>query len=223
MVAFIPKVYQSQVLESVAEYFSACRTYPSASIAFAATTEKLWNRSINYHPIDGFEKGMPYFCLRIPTGGGKTWIAAKSVAIVNTHLLQNEFSVILWLVPSKAIRDQTLRALKNREHPYHSALKDAGEITVIDLEEAKSITRATMETSTVVIVSTVQAFKREDTEGLKVFESNGALMHHFDGLNNAQKASLLKEGEVGNETVPYSLANVLRLRRPFVVCLLYTS
>ena len=217
MVAFIPKVYQSQVLESVAEYFSACRTYPSASIAFAATTEKLWNRSINYHPIDGFEKGMPYFCLRIPTGGGKTWIAAKSVAIVNTHLLQNEFSVILWLVPSKAIRDQTLRALKNREHPYHSALKDAGEITVIDLEEAKSITRATMETSTVVIVSTVQAFKREDTEGLKVFESNGALMHHFDGLNNAQKASLLKEGEVGNETVPYSLANVLRLRRPFVV------
>lgn len=217
MATFIPKNYQRQVLESITEYFSACRDYPSASVAFAATTEKLWQRSINYHPIDGFEKGMPYFCLRIPTGGGKTWLAAKSVALVNAHLLRNEFSVILWLVPSKAILEQTLRALKNREHPYHSALKDAEEVTVLDLSQAKSLTRATIETSTVIIVSTVQAFKREDTEGLKVFESSGALMHHFDGLNAQQKDLLLKEGVAGNETVPYSLANVLRLRRPFVI------
>jgi hypothetical protein len=54
---------------------------------------------------------MPYFCLRVPTGGGKTWLAAKSVALVNTHLLRCEHSVILWLVPSKPIREQTLRAL----------------------------------------------------------------------------------------------------------------
>ena len=214
MSTFIPKVYQSQVLESIAAYFEACREYPSAAIAFAAVTEKLWNRSINYHPIDGFEKGMPYFCLRIPTGGGKTWLAAKSVALVDTHLLQNEYSVILWLVPSTAIRVQTLRALKNPEHPYHTALKDAGAITVVDLNEAKSLTRATLETSTVIIVSTVQAFKREDTEGLKVYESSGALMHHFDGLTLTQKENLLKNED---GTVPYSLANVLRIRRPFVI------
>jgi type III restriction enzyme len=52
---------------------------------------------------------MPHFCLRVPTGGGKTWLAAKSVALVNTHLLRSEHSVILWLVPSKPIREQTLR------------------------------------------------------------------------------------------------------------------
>lgn len=217
MSAFIPKVYQSQVLDSVIAYFEACRSYPSASVAFADVTERLWGKSISYHPIDGFEKGMPYFCLRIPTGGGKTWMAAKSVALANTHLLQTEFSVILWLVPSTAIREQTLRALKNREHPYHAALKDAGAVTVLDLNEAKNITRATLDTSTVVIVSTVQAFKREDTEGLKVFESSGALMHHFDGLSALQKEKLLKDGEGASQTTPYSLANVLRLRRPFVI------
>jgi type III restriction enzyme len=62
-----------------------------------------------YNPLSGFPADMPYFCLRVPTGGGKTWLAAKSVALVNTHLLRCEHSVILWLVPSKPIREQTLR------------------------------------------------------------------------------------------------------------------
>jgi len=213
MTTFSPKIYQTQVLESVAAYFEACHSAPSAAVAFATVTEKLWQRMLPYAPIAGFEREMPYFCLRVPTGGGKTWLAAKSVALVNTLLLRSEYSVILWLVPSKAIREQTLRALKNREHPYHDALKDAGAITVLDLSEAKSLTRATLETSTVVIVATIQAFRRDETEGLKVYESNGALMHHFDGLAPQQRENLLKEGD----TVPYSLANVLRLRRPFVI------
>ena len=139
MTAFIAKTYQTQVLESICAYLQACRTQASAAVAFAAVTEQLWQRAQSYQPIDGFEKGMPYFCLHIPTGGGKTWLAAKSVALVNAHLLQNEYSVILWLVPSKAIREQTLRALKNREHPYYAALHDAGAVTVMDLSEAKSL------------------------------------------------------------------------------------
>ncbi len=217
MTTFIAKTYQTQVLESISAYLQACRTQSSAAVAFAEVTEQLWQRAQSYQPIDGFEKGMPYFCLRIPTGGGKTWLAAKSVALVNAHLLQNEYSVILWLVPSKAIREQTLRALKNREHPYYAALQDAGAVTVMDLNEAKSLTRATLDTSSVIIVSTVRAFRREDTEGLKVYESSGALMHHFDAISAAQKENLLKEDEAGSQTVPYSLANVLRMRRPFVV------
>jgi len=32
-----------------------------------------------YHPLPGFPTDTPYFCLRVPTGGGKTWLAAKSV------------------------------------------------------------------------------------------------------------------------------------------------
>lgn len=213
MVAFIPKTYQQSVLDSITAYFQSVHQFGDADTAFYKTTHSLWNKGIPYSAIAGFPPEMPYFCLRVPTGGGKTWLAAKSVALVNTHLLRSEYSVILWLVPSKAIREQTLRALKNREHPYNSALKDTGAVTVMELSEAKSLTRATLDTSTVVIVSTVQAFRREDTEGLKVYESNGALMHHFDGLSPAQRENLLKDGD----TVPCSLANVLRLRRPFVV------
>lgn len=217
MTPFTPRTYQQQVLDSVQAYFRACHEMPSPALAFTATTERLWGRGNPYHPLTGFPADMPYFCLRVPTGGGKTWLAAKSVALVNTHLLRSEHSVILWLVPSKPIREQTLRALRTRTHPYQLALREAGPVTVLDLEEAKSVTRATLDTSTTVIVATRQAFQVEDEECRKVYQSSGALMHHFDSLSPGQRDALLSEGEGSERTVPYSLANVLRLRRPFVI------
>src|SRR5699024_9637414 len=72
----------------------------------------------------------------------------------------------------------------------------------------------TLDTSTVVIVSTLQAFRREDPEGLKVHRSNGALMPHFENLSPAQQEELLTRDD---GSVPCSLANVLRLRRPFLI------
>ncbi|WP_431821298.1 DEAD/DEAH box helicase [Burkholderia sp. F1] len=214
---FKPKKYQGQVLESVEAYFKACHELPSPSIAFTATTERLWGRGMPYRPLAGFPADTPYFCLRVPTGGGKTWLAAKSVALVNTHLLRVEQSVILWLVPSNPIREQTLKALKNRLHPYHGALREAGPITVLDLDEAKSVRRATLNTSTTIIVATRQAFQVEDEESRKVYQSSGTLMHHFENLSATQRDELLTDGDGAERTVPYSLANVLRLYRPFVI------
>ena len=219
MTTFTPKKYQYNpdkgggVLDSVAAFFKACHTHRRASLAFTAVTEALWGRGKAYVPLAGFQSEMPYFCLRVPTGGGKTWMAAKSVALVNQHLLRSEFSVVVWLVPSKTIREQTLRALKDCNHPYHAALRDAGDVTVMDLAEAKSVRRATLESSTVVIVATRQAFQVNDEESRKVYESSGELMHHFDGLSPQERAPLLNE----DGTVTYSLANVLRHRRPFVI------
>ncbi len=213
MTTFIPKQYQAQVLDSIQQYFQQCHAVGSPSTAFHVTTEQLWGQGIAYRALPGFAPDMPYFCLRVPTGGGKTWLAAKSVALVNTHLLRTEHSVILWLVPSNSIREQTLRALKQQRHPYHSALREAGPVTVLDLEEARSLTRATLDTSTVVVVATRQAFQVENEECRKVYQSSGALMHHFEHLSAEQRAGLLREGD----TTPCSLANVLRLRRPFIV------
>lgn len=214
MSVFVRKDYQQRVLDSVEKYFVLCHQTGDADTAFYQATKELWQQGQKFHPLPGFAADMPYFCLRVPTGGGKTFLAASSVALVNTHLLHNEHSVVLWLVPSDAIREQTLKALRQLDHPYHQALREAGAVTVMDLDEAKSITRATLDTSTVAIVSTVQAFSRESTQGLKVYESSGALMQHFENLSPAQRDELLKNED---GTVPFSLANVLRLRRPFLV------
>lgn len=214
MTAFVAKEYQAEVLHSVQCYLRACRDKGNANTAFYETTLALWGQGTTYHPLSDFNPAMPYFCLRVPTGGGKTWLAASCVTYVNDLLLRVPHSVVLWLVPSNAIREQTLKALKNPHHPYHAALRDAGPVTVLDIEEAKSVTPATLATSTTVIVCTRQAFQVEETEGRKVYESNGALMAHFADLQPEQRSELLMDD---NGTAPYSLANVLRLHRPFVI------
>ena len=214
MSAFEPKNYQRAVLESVEKYFRACHRIGNADTAFYETTRDLWDEGIPYRPIEGLPPAMPYFCLRVPTGGGKTWLAAKSVALVNTHLLRCQHSVILWMVPSNAIREQTLSALKKLDHPYHAALREAGPVTVLDLDEAKSVTPATLETSTTIIVCTRQAFQVDNQDIRKVYESSGALMPHFQNLTAEQKSRLDTDAD---DNVPYSLLNALRLRRPFVV------
>ncbi|RKX45135.1 MAG: restriction endonuclease subunit R [Verrucomicrobia bacterium] len=215
MSAFTPKDYQTQTLASVELYFRDCQQMGNADYAFQETTKALWEQKSDFTPLRGFPEAIPYFCLRVPTGGGKTYLAAKSVALVNNRLLHTEHSVILWLVPSKAIRDQTLAGLRRIDHPYHAALREAGPVTVINLDEAKALTRSTLETSTVIIVATRQAFQVGDEEIRKVYESSGTLMPLFDNLTAEQKEELLPDAD--GATVPYSLANVLRLRRPFVI------
>jgi len=129
MPSFQPKQYQQSALDSIAAYFRECQDRGHADYAFQETTKTLWGKKSQFTPLTGFPDEMPYFCLRIPTGGGKTYLAAKSVAQVNNALLHTEHSVILWLVPSTAIRTQTMDALKNRDHPYHAALREAGPVT----------------------------------------------------------------------------------------------
>ena len=211
-----PKIYQQQVLDSVEAYFKACH-----EVAFALHRLHCHHRTAvglgnPYHPLSGFPADMPYFCLRVPTGGGKTWLAAKSVSLVNTHLLRASTASSCGWCP--ASRSASRPQGPARPHPpYHLALREAGPITVMDLEEAKSVTRATLDTSTTVIVATRQAFQVEDEECRKVYQSSGALMHHFDNLSPAQRDELLSTARGEQRTTPYSLANVLRLRRPFVV------
>jgi type III restriction enzyme len=210
------KDYQHRVLESVDRYCRACVQFGDPDVAFYQTTKALWEAGSQYRPVSGFPEDMPYFCLRVPTGGGKTLLAAHAVPLVNNRLLHTEHSVVLWLVPSKAIKDQTLNALKNREHPYRQVLEaECGTIEVLDLDEAKAVTRATLDTATTIIVSTSQAFNVGDTEIRKVYESSGTLQHHFDNLPSELRKELLTDD--GKETVPYSLANVLRMRRPLIV------
>jgi type III restriction enzyme len=78
---FAAKTYQQQVLDSVEAYFKACHELPSPSVAFNATTERLWGKGSPYNSLPGFLPDTPYFCLRVPTRGGKTWLAAKGVAL----------------------------------------------------------------------------------------------------------------------------------------------
>ena len=79
MPSFQSKIYQQEALDSIATYFRECQSRGHADYAFQEATKQLWGKKSSFTPLKGFPVEMPYFCLRVPTGGGKTYLAAKSV------------------------------------------------------------------------------------------------------------------------------------------------
>src|SRR3990167_6068478 len=135
---------------------------------------------------------MPYVFLRVPTGGGKTLLACHAAGLAMGELLHAERAVVLWLVPSNTILDQTADALRDPRHPYRRALElSCGAVEVVTIEEALCLSRAAVEGQTVVIVSTIQAFRVEDTTGRKVYEQNGAFAEHLLNVPSGRLADLL--------------------------------
>ena len=211
------KAYQEKALESLRMYLKACDDLQDSSVAFYKVTEELWGQGLPYRAIKEPSElaDIPYVCLRLPTGGGKTLMACHSVALANKEYLNRENSLVLWLVPSNAIKDQTMNALKDRDHAYRQALEGTlGRVTVVSLAEALYLQQAVLLDSTVIIIATLQAFRVEDQEGRKVYETAGALQHHFQDLPNEiiEKLDQDKDG-----LLAYSLANVMRIYRPLVI------
>jgi len=161
-------------------------------------------------------RGLPYVCLRVPTGGGKTLMACHALGITAKEFLQVDKAVCFWLAPSNTIVRQTLDALKERKHPYRQVidLTFAGDVRVMDLSEALYVTKGDLDGATCVVVTTLQSLRVEDTDGRKVYESAGALQHHFGGIIPTIQSKLESE----SESHPiYSLANVLKMRRPIII------
>jgi type III restriction enzyme len=118
-------------------------------------------------------------------------------------------------VPSNTILDQTADALRDARHPYRQALEMAcGAVEVMTIEEALNLSRATADGQTVVIVSTIQAFRVEDSTGRKVYSQNGVFSEHLLNMPADRVEDMLKGPD--GKPVP-SLVNALRLRRPVVI------
>ncbi|MCC7119566.1 MAG: DEAD/DEAH box helicase family protein [Anaerolineales bacterium] len=208
------KDYQTRTLKTLQEFFRACLRFGKPHLAYADVSIERFGLSVPYLPAPELPN-VPYVCLRLPTGGGKTLVAAHSIAVAKTEFLHTDEPLVLWLVPSNAIREQTLKALRNRKHPYRKAVEAAGaNVTVLDIAEALSVQPSQLNGVT-IIVSTMQAFRVEETEGRKVYEQNGSLMGHFPASLQPSLLAGLEKLEDGSPL--RSLANVIALHRPLVI------
>jgi type III restriction enzyme len=145
------KDYQQESLAALEAYFKRCTHHeegrddmslPPASEAFREVTHREHGRPLPYQSVNAFldenlpeMAELPYVCLRVPTGGGKTLMACHAIGRVERELMQADRAVVLWLVPSNAILEQTLAALKDRSHPYRQAVEASvdGSVRVLDI------------------------------------------------------------------------------------------
>jgi type III restriction enzyme len=208
------KDYQRRSLSALTDYFIAFQQDESADRAFASVTRQSFGAALSYREVKELP-GLPYICLRMPTGGGKTIVASHAIGIAAKELLHTETPVVLWLVPSNTIKEQTCNALKDRSHPYRQAVEESmPSVAVLTMPEALYVTRPTLANNATIIVSTIQAFRVDETEGRKVYEQSGVLMEHFTDLD-AALAETLESYENGAPI--QSLANLLKMHRPIVI------
>lgn len=157
----------------------------------------------------------PYVCLRLPTGGGKTILAAHSIGVARDAWVEKDYPLVLWLVPSNIIRSQTVEALKNPRHAYRRALDEAfgGRVRVLDIADFTQLRPHDIRNQLCVVVGTIQTLRVSNTEGRKVYAHNEDMEPHFSGLSPS--APGLERLENGG--VKFSFANLMHIHRPLMI------
>ena len=158
---------------------------------------------------------MPYVCLRLPTGGGKTILGAHAVPIARDAWIEKDWPMVLWLVPSNTIRLQTVEALKNAGHPYRIVLDEAfqGRVRVFDILDFTHIRPHDIRNHCCIVVGTIQTLRVSNTEGRKVYAHNEEMEPHFSAIPATAPGLERLEG-VG---VKFSFANLMHVHRPLMI------
>ncbi len=174
--------------------------------------------------VDGCARPVPNVVLKVPTGGGKTWLAVTGVSRIIGRYLDRNTGFVLWIVPNEAIYSQTLKRLKDRQHPYRQALDRAAAGRVRILEKTDRLDARDVETNLCVMLLMLQSSNRENQDSLKMFQDRGDVHGFFpaEGEQQAHKAALERTPNLSAYAgllpmVKDSLGNALRIIRPVVV------
>ena len=168
---------------------------------------------------DDAGRPIPHICFKVPTGGGKTLLAASAL-----ERLGRQTGLVIWIVPSDAIYQQTKEALWNREHPYRQMLERASGGRVKMLEKEDQFTGSDVaHYLCVLLLMYPSANRKKGREFLRMFRDSGRYSTFFPDSDDA-----LSDGTLLNDCcdlertsedgpVKQSLFNVFKMLRPVVV------
>lgn len=122
----------------------------------------------------------PHVCFKVPTGGGKTFLACNSLRTIFNNLPSKKAKVVVWLVPSDAILTQTLKNLSDPSHSYRQKIEADfnGRVQVYTKQqvlEGQQFNPTTVNEQLSIIVMSFDSFRIKNKEGRKVYQENGNL------------------------------------------------
>ncbi|MGQ0610808.1 MAG: DEAD/DEAH box helicase [Paracoccaceae bacterium] len=213
------KQYQIDTLSTLRRFLEEARVAGPKGAYEAITKEaeqakRLGRFGGTYTPLVELPN-VPYVCLRLPTGGGKTILGAHSIGIARDAWVEKDYPMVLWLVPSNTIRLQTAEALKNARHPYRQALDEAfdGRVRVFDIADFTQIRPHDIRDHCCIVVGTIQTLRVSNTEGRKVYSHNENMEPHFTALPKTLPGLETLEGG----GVKFSFANLMHIHRPLMI------
>lgn len=214
------KPFQQDALDTLRRFLEEARDTGDPAAAFAATVRPP-GPDIPvpaYRRVPGLES-VPYVCLRLPTGGGKTLLAAHSIAVAAQAYIERDYPVVLWLVPTNTIRRQTAEALKKTTHPYRKALDEAfgGRVAVFDIGDVTSIRPQDLTDQVCIVVGTIQTLRVTNTDGRKIYAHSESFEPHFTGVSPATPGLDRLDDGPNKGDIKFSFANLMVLHQPLII------
>lgn len=208
----ILKPYQKQIIDDLARYLEILERCRNTKTAFDTFWKNHPRTAIiptvgeAVEPYKNNVPGVPHVCIKVPTAGGKTFIAANALRTIFSSFERSRPRTVVWLVPSNSILEQTLRNFGDPRHPYREQLNAdfANKVEVLDkkmLLQGVNFDRSSVGENLTLCVLGFDSLRARKKEDRKVYEENGNLQSF--------------EGRVSGEEI--SVMSVLRSLRPVVI------
>lgn len=210
------KKYQLQVIKDLDRFLELLIEKQNISKAYNA----LWNEKGINVGIDGMPPynpelaGVPQVCFKVPTGGGKTFLAANSLKPIFASMPHIHPKAVVWLVPSDAILSQTYKTLTDKNHAYRKKIDvDFGNKVEVyskqQLLNGQNFNPTSVSDNLSIFVLSYDSFRTSKKDGRKAYQENGSLLPF---VRFKQDSSNLLE-----DTDETALIQVIRKLNPVVI------
>ena len=209
------KKYQKQVLGDLDAYLKSL----GESAGLAGAWRGYW-ASKGLLPPQAYHDDIPgaaNVCVKVPTGGGKTFIASCALKHIFDHVPVGKTRFVVWLVPSDAILSQTVANLSNPEHPYRQRINMdfSGKVNVYTKEQllnAQNFNPFDVQENLSIAVFCYASIRAnpKSKDDRKIYQENGNLMAFPVSFNDP-------ELRLGDDTPETALLQVIRQFNPVVV------
>ena len=166
---------------------------------------------------NGMGGSIPNVCFRVPTGGGKTLLAGCAL-----ERMKKQTGLVLWIVPTRAIFEQTMRLLRDKGSMLRQSLDRAGANRVIVMDKEYPVSRAAIDQSLCVMLLMKQGADNKREDFLKIRRDSAIYSSFFpseeeDSGNRKLLSKNNLEAVQGTETPKHSLLNAIRIARPVII------
>lgn len=191
------KKYQQEVIADISDFIDEIDKHDRLDIAFREFWAKKGISVNNFendymHPYDNSVKGVPRVTVKVPTAGGKTFIACNALQTIFSKMPIGKPKVVAWFVPSDAILKQTYKNLRNPLNPYRQKIDSlfSGRVQVVDKESAlmgHNIKPNLIREQLTIFVLSVQSFAANTKDGKRVYRENENLEEYTKLYNSMTK------------------------------------
>lgn len=172
------KRYQKQVIADLSRYLELMNETQNYRSAFSFFWQEKSAPSLGMY--QDIMPGVPNLCFKVPTGGGKTFLACNAIKPIFEALPHTKTRVVVWLVPSDAILTQTVKALQDTSHPYRQKIDVdfGGRVEVYTKQQllnGQQFDPVTVTEQLSIMVLSYDSFRGRGKEGLKAYQENSSL------------------------------------------------